>query len=538
MEKDINSNKVLYFPNLHTSISFALYSILLIGIYHSSHALMIRWWRLEDYNYCYLIPIVVLYLIWDKRYTFNQTSSMPDWFGLTPLVFGIVLFWLGELGGEYYSMYLSSWFVLFGICWMNLGWHKLKIILFPITFILTMFPPPSFIYNNLSLKLKLISSKIGVNILQFFGISAYREGNVIDLGFTQLQVVDACSGLRYLIPLIVLAILVAYFSKAALWKKIVLVLSAIPISIFVNSFRIATVGMLYPTYGPKVAEGFFHDFSGWLIFMLSLLVLMGELALLNRLFGRSKDDCFNREVDTDSFSPSKTSASVNRTDYDESGVEPYSRLYRPHFIVSVILLGATLALAQGIEFREKVPTTKPFHLFPLQIGEWSGKKFGLEQEIVEELDFSDYITVEYVNPKQRMVSFYTAFYESQSKGESIHSPESCLPGGGWVTEQSGPYEMKHLTKNQSMKVNRTLIRNGDNRQLVYYWFPCRGRILTNLYQLKLYTFWDALTHQRTDGALVRVLTPVYPAEKLHLAEQRLQGFVRQIVPLLNEFLPQ
>jgi exosortase D (VPLPA-CTERM-specific) len=535
MENTLSSKKDLYFPDFSTILTFALYSTLLIGIYYSSHSSMIRWWGLEDYNYCYLIPFIVLYLIWEKLDILNRTLSSPGWLGLGPLLFGIILFWIGELGGEYYSMFLSSWFVLFGICWINLGWQKVKIILFPITFILTMFPPPSFIYNNLSLKLKLISSKLGVKILQFFGISSYREGNVIDLGFTQLQVVDACSGLRYLIPLIVLAILVAYFSKGRLWKKIVLVFSAIPISIFVNSFRIATVGMLYPTYGPKVAEGFFHDFSGWFIFMLSLLILIGELALLNKIFAEHKNNHKENAV-TESFT--KTLSPVKRKDKYESKRKHSSPLYRSQFVVSVLLLGATLALSQGIEFREKTPTSKPFHLFPLQIGEWSGKNIGLEKKIIEELDFSDYITADYVNPNRRMVSFYTAFYESQSKGESIHSPESCLPGGGWITEQAGRYEITHLANNKTIKVNRSLIRNGDYKQLVYYWFPCRGRILTSLYQLKLYTFWDALTQQRTDGAIVRILTPVYPGEKLLIAEQRLQGFVKQVIPLLNEFLPQ
>ena len=223
-----------------------VYGGLLVAVYHNSHQLMIKWWEREDYNYCYLIPFVVLYLLWEKREALKRTPAQPTWAGFFPLVFGLMLFWLGELGGEYYTMYLSSWFVLLGLCWMHLGWKKLKVILFPVGFILTMFPPPNFIYFNLSLQLKLISSKLGVWTLQALGKSAYREGNVIDLGFTQLQVVDACNGLRYLFPLIVLAILVAHSYRSVWWKKLIVVLSAIPISIFVNGLRIASVGLLYP----------------------------------------------------------------------------------------------------------------------------------------------------------------------------------------------------------------------------------------------------------------------------------------------------
>ena len=190
---------------------------------------------------------------------------------------GILLFWIGELSGEFFTLYLSSWLILVGLCWMHLGWGKLKAIWFPSVFIMAMFPPPNFFHHNLTLRLKIISSQLGVWMLQTYGMSAYREGNVIDLGFTQLQVVDACSGLRYLYPLIIMAILLSYFYKAAWWKKVLLVLSAIPLTIITNSLRIAMTGVLYEIWGSTVAEDFFHGFSGWLIFIFGLAVLLLEM---------------------------------------------------------------------------------------------------------------------------------------------------------------------------------------------------------------------------------------------------------------------
>lgn len=532
----MTKHNALTFTNWMKTTVFVL---LFLGLYYSAYSWMISSWELEDFNYGYLIPFVVIYLLWEKRPILSEIPSQKTWIGIFPLILGIVFFWIGELSGEFYSLYLSSWFALIGICVMHLGWGKFKSILFPIAFMLSMFPPPNFVYQNISLRLKLISSKLGVDILQLSGMSAYREGNVIDLGFTQLQVVDACSGLRYLIPLIVLAILVAYFSKGGLWKKIVLVISAIPISIVINSLRIALVGMLYPIWGKDIAEGFLHDFSGWLIFMLSLGILLVELILLNKIFRNSKMDTYE-EVDKETVANDAAKSTGQEVGKGSLGNHQGLRLllHPPQFIVAVILLGSTLALAQGVEFREKVMINKPFHLFPLQIGEWSGKKQGLEPRIIDELDFSDYITADYINPRRQQVGFYTAYYDSQSKGASIHSPESCLPGGGWVSEQSGEQDIPLASENRSMRVNRTLIRMGDYRQLVYYWFPSRGRLLTNAYQLKLYTFWDALTQQRTDGAIVRVITPVYPNERIMQAEERLQEFVQKVVPFLDEFLPQ
>lgn len=511
----------------------SIYAAIFVVLYLTSHQVMIKWWKHEDYNYCYLIPVVVLYLLWEKRDALVHIESNPSWFGYGPLIIGLMLFWIGELGGEYYTMYLSSWFVLFGLCWMHLGWRKLNIILFPIAFILTMFPPPSFIYYNLSLKLKLISSKLGVWALQGLGKTAYREGNVIDLGFTQLQIVDACNGLRYLFPLIVLALLVAYFSKSALWKRVLIVLSAVPISIFVNGLRIALVGSLYPIWGPQVAEGFFHDFSGWAIFIISLGVLLAEIWILNRLF-REKKEGDAREENRSQKDEEKRSC--NGKPFPETLWMAF--VFSPRFLSAILLLAITATIAQTFNFREAVPISKSFSQFPLRVGQWTGQPGDMDQKIIDALDLSDYIMADYKNDSGVSVNFYTAYYESQRKGESIHSPSSCLPGNGWVFHESGKavVPVDGMRPNQ-IWVNRAFMQKADYKQLSYYWFPMRGRILTNIWEMKLFNFWDALTRQRTDGALVRLITPVYGGESVAKAEERLQAFMGDILPVLDEFLP-
>ena len=267
----------------------SLYFIFILGIYSSTiYYLFYQLKGWEDYNYGLIIPFVVIYLIWERRDQLYGTPGSPSTIALLVLFFGLVLFWIGELGGELFTLYLSLWCVIFSLTWMHLGWKKLKTILFPISFLLTMFPFPKFIHVRLSFKLKLLSSQIGVKMMQLAGMTAYREGNVIDLGFTQLQVVDACSGLRYLIPLVIMGILFAYFFQKSWWKRIVLVLSTIPIAVFVNSLRIFSVGFLYQYWGAMVAEGFFHDFSGWLIFMVTMLLLFGEVWVLKRLGAKGK----------------------------------------------------------------------------------------------------------------------------------------------------------------------------------------------------------------------------------------------------------
>jgi len=205
-------------------------------------------------------------------------------------------------------------------------------------------------------------------------------------------------------------------------------------------------------------------------------------------------------------------------------------------VVAVAVLLLTFGLSHAIDFRQKVPISKPFNQFPMQIGEWRGEREEMEQQFLDVLKFSDYIMVNYKNQQGKTVSFYVAYYQDQRKGESIHSPETCLPAGGWEFNNAGTTTVS-LNNRKSIQVNKAFIEKSGERQLTYYWFPMRGRILTKLYQIKLYTFWDSLTRQRTDGALVRIITPVSPGEQLNSAEERLTDFTGQILPVLEEYIP-
>ena len=215
-----------------------------------------------------------------------------------------------------------------------------------------------------------------------------------------------------------------------------------------------------------------------------------------------------------------------------------SLFHPPQFVLAILLLVATLAISQGVEFREKIPLSKSFDSFPIEVDGWSGRRDVMEQTYIDSLDLSDYVIVDYTNGSGKYVNFYTAYYTSQLKGESIHSPATCLPGSGWEFRQAGSTTIPVAANGRdTMPVNRAFMEKSGVRQLSYYWFPKCGRILTNAYQLKFFTFWDALTRQRTDGALVRLITPVYENEEVEDAEARLISFTKVIVPVLNEYLP-
>lgn len=504
-----------------------LYCALFLGLYLSSFRQMVSWWGKEDYNYCYFVPFVIAYLIWEKRKRLSAIPSSPTWRGLAPLVLGVLLYWLGELGGEFYTLYFSSWIVLIGLCWSHFGWRKLKALRFVFIFMLAMFPLPNFIYYNLSLRLQLISSQLGAAIIHLFGIPALREGNVINLGVISLQVVDACGGLRYIMPLVVLGIILAYFFRAPFWKRAVLVISTIPLAIVVNGARIGLTGIISANWGLYFAEGFYHDFTGWLVFMASLAILLGEMWLLGS----------RRKAAEPGENPGKSTMGAECAK-EEPPVPPASRsgIYLP-LIVSLIL-GTTVGLGHVVDFHEKIPIIKPFSQFPLKVGNWTGTREQMNPEVIKELHFTDYTDIGFQDVKTGVVEIYVAYYASQRKGESIHTPATCLPGNGWVFRKSGTVVLPVPGGGgETVTVDRDLIQKYDDKELVYYWFPQRGRILTNVWQLKFYNFWDALTMHRTDGALVRLITPVGQYENIGSADRRLQRFTRQFWPVLEKFLP-
>ena len=172
------------------------------------------------------------------------------------------------------------------------------------------------------------------------------------------------------------------------------------------------------------------------------------------------------------------------------------------------------------------------------MGEWIGDRKAMEQVFLDTLKLTDYSIVDYRDPKGKEINVYVAYNDRQTKGQSSHSPDSCLPGSGWEFHDSGTVVVPGTGGGgQPMRVKRALMEKNGVRQLSYYWFPQRGRILTSMYQLKAYAFWDALTRRRTDGALVRLITPVNESEQLSDAETRLQAFARDLVPVLDRFLP-
>jgi exosortase D (VPLPA-CTERM-specific) len=521
------STRALFFSSVVT-ITFLGY------LYADSLVFLIsRWFGSEDYSHGLFVPLISGFLIWQSRHRLSQLPREQSWWGLAVICLGLFLYVIGELSTLFLVLHLSLWTVLVGLAMTLVGMRGTKVIAFPLGYLLTAIPLPTFFYANLSSHLQLWSSSLGVGCLQLVGVMAFREGNVIDLGPVQLQVVEACSGIRYLLPLFSLALLCAYLFKDRMWKRVLLVLSAIPISILINGFRIGMIGVLVELYGKGAAEGFYHLFEGWVIFMVSFGLLILEVGWLGRLGAETPGRSLREYL---KWGTQKVETVVN----GEVDVFP-NRIFSPGpaYLCSVALFAPCALLGTLLMDREESPPPRTaFVDFPMQISGWRGQPYPLEQQYIDVLRFDDYVLADYRLSPQEQVNFYVAYYRSQRKGQSAHSPQSCLPGGGWeiasLTQTELPVSDPTM---QPLRANRAVIQKGDQKQIVLYWFKQRERQLTSEYLVKMYLLWDAFSRQRTDGALVRLAALVSPGESESRIDQRLQKFAVAIGGELPRFVP-
>jgi exosortase D (VPLPA-CTERM-specific) len=487
--------------------------------------LMVSWWeRMPEYNHGYLIPVVAAYLLLLCAEKYRQVKPVRAWSGLFVAVFGLLLLVLGELSAVYTIIQYGFLIALTGLIVTAIGWRATLIIWTPLVYLFFMIPLPDFLYKNLSAELQLLSSEFGVAFLRLVGVSVYLEGNVIDLGVFQLQVAEACSGLRYLFPLMSFGFLCACLFKGKVWQKVFIFLSTIPITILMNSFRIAVIGILVDNYGISMARGFLHDFEGWFIFMACVGLLMMEMTIF-ALFSKKKlAEIFDVQLPPLS---------------DFAAFLPSARPSPVWAVIVVVVLGTSLATMGFQEREEFIPETESFSTFPLRVNEWRGEEQAIEQVYLDQLQLDDYLMARYARPDDSAnIEIYVAYYESQRKGASVHSPRACLPGGGWEIVDFDQYAVPDTGPDgDGLNVNRAVIAMGEDRQLVYYWFQQRDRILTNEYLVKWFIFWDALTMNRTDGALIRLVTQVPGSMDLAEADARMQEFIRDFDPTLAYFLP-
>ena len=246
---------------------------------------LVRDWATDDnYSHGFVVAPLAAYFVWERRRKLMAAPIAPGWAGLVILAGSLVVLMAGVLGAELFLTRVAMIGTLTGAIVFILGWRHLRELAFPLSFMLLMIPIPSIIFNQIAFPLQLIASRVGELSLSLWGIPVLREGNVIVLANTSLEVAEACSGIRSLISLLTLGIIYGYFTDDRIGMRITIALATVPVAIAANGLRVAGTGIAASYYGQEAAAGFFHSFSGWLVFVASFAMLFVVMRVIKWLF--------------------------------------------------------------------------------------------------------------------------------------------------------------------------------------------------------------------------------------------------------------
>jgi exosortase len=245
--------------------------------------MIVQWGQDPDYSHGFVVPLFVGYVLYQRRHQLRQVPLEPNNLGLPVMVGAIGLLLAGSLGAELFVARFSLLFLLGGMLLFFAGWKMLRGVGFPLAFLALMIPLPAIIYNQVTFPLQLLASRLSSSGLESVGVPVLREGNVLVLPNYSLEVVEACSGIRSLMSLIALAVAYGYFVEKRQWVRITLVVLMLPIAVASNAMRVMGAGILTYWFGPRAAEGFFHSFQGWLIFVSAVACMLLVHWLLSQL---------------------------------------------------------------------------------------------------------------------------------------------------------------------------------------------------------------------------------------------------------------
>lgn len=238
------------------------------------------WWNDPNFSHGFLVPVFSLFLVWQDRKRLSELPLRPSWFGLVVMTGAMMQLVVGTLGAELFLSRSSLIILIAGMVIFFLGWGHFRALLFPLGFLFLMIPIPAILFNQITIPLQFLASTMAGTLVEWLGVPVLRQGNIIQLPGMTLEVAEACSGIRSLMSLTTVAVIYAYFLESKLLPRVLLSISAVPIAVIANGLRVTGTALLAFYWDKEAAEGFFHNFSGWLIFVLSLLMLFGLQGLM------------------------------------------------------------------------------------------------------------------------------------------------------------------------------------------------------------------------------------------------------------------
>ena len=506
--------------------------LLLVWLYHSIlYRLTVQWISDPNFQHGIFVPAFSLFVLWQERKKLREIVAAPSWVGLPVIVFALVMLVLAKLGVELFTSRLSLLILLAGLVLQFRGRAFFRAILFPGAFLVLMIPLPALILQKFTFPLQMLASKVSTSMLRLVGVPVFREGNVINLAKMPLEVAEACSGIRSLLTLVTLAIIYGFLLEKRMWVRLLLACAAVPIAVAANSFRIFGTGLLVQYWDPEKAEGFFHSFQGWLIFVVAMVLLFSLHGVINLIWKSAPDGKAER--------PQPAEA---QSEKEKHAVAPVSvGNWSPRFLLPALLMIATAAGLQAQSQDEVLPPRQSLSSLPKDIDGWTSTDETLDQQTLDILGPGEFLVRDYENVRpqqaeQPWISLFIAYFPTQKMGDTIHSPNHCLPGNGWIPTLR---EVVRLTNpdGSSFPINRYVVSKAGDRQIVLYWYLAHGRAVASEYSAKYYLISDSIRLHRSDGALIRMMSPMYKGESPEAAQARVLQLGNHFLPLLSNYIP-
>jgi exosortase D (VPLPA-CTERM-specific) len=474
-----------------------------------------------NFTHGIFVPLFSLYVLWENRKKLRAIPSASSWVGLPLILLGLVMLVIGVLGAELFFQRASLLVMIAGLVILFRGWTFFRAILFPWAFLILMIPLPNLIMQQITFPLQLQASQLASSLLELVGVPVLLQGNLMTLPKIPLDVAEACSGIRSLLTLVTLAIIYGYLLETRIWVRVLLAFLAIPIAVIANSFRIFGTGLLAQYWDPDKAEGFYHEFEGWLIFVVAMILLFAFHQLILRIWKPGP-------VRTPEVAPLKQQPASN--------VSAKELLVR--FGITATLMLATAVGLQAHSHSEVFPPREPLSSLPAQIDGWTSTDIPLDKETLKILGPGEYLMRNYENASnhQPWIDLFIAYFPSQRSGDTIHSPNHCLPGQGWVPLSK---EVVQITRpdGSTFPANRYVGTKDGDRELALYWFQAHGRVQASQLESKYRLVSDSIHMNRSDGGLIRLMTPMEDGESVDAAQARMMKLGSQFLPLLDNYIP-
>ncbi|MCP9440070.1 MAG: VPLPA-CTERM-specific exosortase XrtD, partial [Nitrospira sp.] len=490
---------------------------------------LLEQWGSEEYSHAVMIPLVGAYMVLLNQSTAEERATGSRTAGAITLAAGVALLLLAHYGHMFSVYGFSLLLMTCGVFLLFVGWGRAKQHWRALALLLFAVPMPTALFNKMSGSLQLISSRLGAAMIELAGITVHLEGNVIDIGTMQMQVVEACSGLRYLLPLVALAYIVGVFSRASLARIGLLLVAAAPITILMNSVRIALTAVFSEYLSVNLAEGFLHDFEGWVIFFPALGLLLLVNWFVSKITGQRASAFDWALVPEGGF---VSSLATQPKTIVAAGLPTLAATF-------VVMIGVA-SLPHVLPQRAVVtPPREPFSMFPLELKDWKGQHERMDVIYRNALPWSDYLLANFVKPGGPVINVFVPYFPSFYDGSYTHNPSVCLPGNGWVIEQEGIKELPYNqgSEHRLLRINRLIATIEGKRHLVYYWFQHKGQIIADQNAVKPILLWNSLTEGRIDGALVRLVMALDSVPDISAADAAMEGMATTLLDVLPRFVP-